>query len=273
MSPREILNLQFTKDFACSLEDVTSPSNIFTYSDPTLDRRKFEDAGYLQVACLHGKLLMTGQPEIIDWCREKYKNANAPWFMEYQNLRKLDDRLQKSGYRIGSAHPFFIADTITAPPEIAALHTLSARSSGQPCSQSDTQIHWYEGAEIDQFRGDSRFDEAFAFHENAPDMLGVSLVRNGEILGMAGASKDSALMYQIGINVAPQARGQHIGSHLVALLKNELLRRGILPFYGTALSHIASQNVARCAGFYPAWAELIAQPGSNVPPQAVEHQA
>ena len=44
---------------------------------------------------------------------------------------------------------------------------------------------------------------------------------------------------------------------LVTELKNELLRRGILPFYGTSPSHLASQRLALGAGFVPAWAELV----------------
>ena len=46
------------------------------------------------------------------------------------------------------------------------------------------------------------------------------------------------------------------GKLLVGLLKNEILKRGILPYYGTSLSHIASQRVALGAGFAPAWVEL-----------------
>ena len=43
---------------------------------------------------------------------------------------------------------------------------------------------------------------------------------------------------------------------VVTLLKNEILRRGILPYYGTSMSHLASQRLALAAGFVPAWAEL-----------------
>ena len=73
---------------------------------------------------------------------------------------------------------------------------------------------------------------------------------------MPGATSDSELMWQIGINVMPEAEGSGIGSMLVEIIKNEILDLGKLPFYGTAMSHISSQKVALNAGFYPAWAEL-----------------
>ena len=76
---------------------------------------------------------------------------------------------------------------------------------------------------------------------------------------MAGASADSPSMWQIGINVEPEARGLGIGTMLVALLKNEILRQGVLPFYGTSASHLASQRLALAAGFRPGWAELVTE--------------
>lgn len=76
---------------------------------------------------------------------------------------------------------------------------------------------------------------------------------------MAGATSDSDMMWQIGINVMAEAKGTGIGSMLVEKLKNEILDLGRIPFYGTAMSHIASQKVALHAGFYPAWAELYCE--------------
>ena len=133
-------------------------------------------------------------------------------------------------------------------------------SSSETPSEIDASaygIRWYRGAEIEAFRGDGRFREAFSFCPEAPDVLGVAALRGGRILGMAGASADSPTMWQIGINVEPEARGEGVASMLVGLLKNEILKSGILPFYGTAASHIASQRTALAAGFLPAWAELV----------------
>ncbi len=239
MNYKEILNQQLAEDFCCTAEAVASKDHIFTYYEERPGRRTFDSGScYLKIACVHGKLLVTGQREILDWCREKYRDAKAPWFMEYQSLYRLDLKLRESGYTIGTAHPFFLPDAtkeVTVP---------------------EGETEWFRGKEIEQFRGDDRFDEAFAFKEDAPDLLGVCLKRAGKICGMAGASRDCAKMYQIGINVMPEAEGEHIGTYLVNLLKEELLRQGILPFYGTSTSHVTSQNVAVHAGFAPAWTEL-----------------
>ena len=41
-------------------------------------------------------------------------------------------------------------------------------------------------------------------------------------------------------------------------LKNEILKRGRIPYYGTAFSHILSQNIAIDSGFRACWTELVA---------------
>ncbi len=73
---------------------------------------------------------------------------------------------------------------------------------------------------------------------------------------MAGCSADTDIFWQIGIDVLPDYRGHHVGTNLVQLLKNENLRRGAIPFYGTSLSNLHSWNIALNCDFYPAWIEI-----------------
>ena len=95
-------------------------------------------------------------------------------------------------------------------------------------------------------------------------MLAVAAFDGDGIIGMAGASSDSQTMWQIGIDILPKYRGKGIGTNLVTLLKNEILNRGKIPFYGTVESHFHSQNIAISSGFFPAWAELYSQPTKRV---------
>lgn len=236
----EIVDKQLSIDFNCSLNDIKSSKNIFTEYKKMPQRRKFKDSEemFLKVACCHGKLLVSAKTSILEWFKSEYKEYNGAWFSEYSNVRKIDSKLHEFGYQISEIHPFFIATDITIVPKMPY------------------EIRWYYDNEIENFRGDKRFEEAFAFDTDAPDKIGVSLVYNEKILGMAGASKDSDLMWQIGINVTEDGQGLHVGTILVSLLKNKLLQNGIVPFYGTAMSHIRSLQVAQRAGFIPMWTEL-----------------
>ncbi|MGN0438561.1 MAG: GNAT family N-acetyltransferase [Lachnospiraceae bacterium] len=242
----DILTKQLAIDFCCSEEEVMSNENIFTEYMPQIGRRIFEEGEcFLKVASVQGKILASGREDIINWVREHYKDSSGAWFMDFDNLRELDDKMKEFGCRIGQAHPFYIAT------EKSVVNT------------EGYVIKKYVGDEIEQFRDDERFDEAFIFEELPKDEIGIAAIKDGKILGMAGATSDSELMWQIGINVMPEAEGLGIGSMLVALLKNEILDMGKLPFYGTAMSHIASQRVALKAGFYPAWAELSCEKGEK----------
>ncbi len=240
----ELLLRQLAADFCVTEADVLDSNHHFTVFTPRPDRRLYMEIRpcVLKIAVVRGKLLFTGREDVIARYRELYAAANAPWFMEARNLAALDRELAAFGAHIRHARPFFTAD------------------EALPVDTGDFTILRYTKDDIAQFKGDDRFDDAFGFCTDAPDMLGVAAVKDGRILGMAGASADSPHMWQIGINVVPEARGQGIASMLVSLLRNDVLAAGRLPFYGTSVSHLESQRVALKSGFLPAWFELVAAP-------------
>ena len=238
------LIVQLARDFCCSAEEVTDDSHHFTVFSPHPDRRRYMEIRpcILKIAVVNGKLLFTGQEDVISRCRELYQDANALWFMEAPNLARLNAELSAYGAQIRHARPFYISDTAA------------------PVDTRDFAIVRYTPETIAQFQGDDRFSDAYGFCQDAPDMLGVAAVKDGVILGMAGASADSPHLWQIGINVLPHARGRGIAAMLVRLLRNDVLAAGRLPYYGTSISHLESQRVALHSGFLPAWFELVAAP-------------
>lgn len=92
-----------------------------------------------------------------------------------------------------------------------------------------------------------------------PDVLVVVARRAGQIVGMAGASADCDALWQIGVDVVPDARERGIGRAMVAQLTAEVLRAGRLPFYAAAVSNIGSRAIALGLGYWPAWVELNAR--------------
>ncbi len=237
-----ILAAQMADDFCCTIQDVQSRAPVFSVLGRREGQRRYrEDGDFFKAAVVEGKLLVAGTHEMAAWCRARYEKGNAAWFVEMSVLREIDARLGEDGLRIGSAHPFFLPEQPVAP-------------------QTDGyEIAWHEADAIEGFRGDARFPESYAFNAFAPDVLGVSASLGGEIVAMAGASRDGARMWQIGVDVRPDMRGRRLGALVVSLLRNEVERRGALPFYGTSMSHIASQRAALRAGFAPAWTEQYAE--------------
>ena len=239
---KEILVKNLVIVFCTDEKSVLSKENIFTEYKRLEGRRIFQEREcFLKVASVNGKILASGKKDIIDWIRDKYKDGNGAWFMDMECLHELETGLSKFGCHIGQAHPFYIAT------EKSIVDT------------KEYDIKIFVGEELEQFRGDDRFGEAFLFDDAPKDEIGIGAYKDGKLLAMAGATSDSEMMWQIGINVMPEAEGLGIGTMLVSILKNEILERGKLPFYGTSMSHIASQRVALSAGFVPAWAELYCE--------------
>lgn len=238
----DLLVRQLAADFCCTADEVLDSSHHFTVFEPRPDRRQYLEIVpcILKIAVVNGKLLFTGREDVIARCRALYADSDGPWFMEARNQAALNRELNAFGAEIRHARPFFTADRI------------------EPVDTRDLDIRRYSPETIEAFRGDERFSDAYGFCPGAPDVVGVGAFRDGKALGMAGASADSPLLWQIGINVEPEARGQGIAAMLVQLIRNDILAAGRLPYYGTSISHLASQRVALSAGFRPAWFELVA---------------
>lgn len=180
---KEKLYRQLAIDFCCTYEDIVDDKNHFTVYQKLNGRRRFDESEdcALKVIVVNGKLVFTGEKRFVDACREKFENSSGSWFMDVGNFRELERILDRKGYRLKTAHPFFIP------------------RNANELTYDGFEIRKYNQREIMQFQGDSRFDEAFCFDENSPDMLGVAAVIDDQIVGMAGASADSPLLWQIGI--------------------------------------------------------------------------
>ena len=231
---------QLAKDYNCRVEDFDNKDNIITDLKVITGSRKYNnDKEILKVLIFNGKLVVSADEVMKEWCIDKLLKFPGEWLFLYSVLRRIDKKLNELGYEIENTHHYYL------PKDDSYLEN------------KNFNLKFYEKDEILQFKGDIRFDEAFAFNNNYPDVLAVAALDDeGNILGMAGASEDSDIMWQIGVNVLKDAKGKGVATTIVKALKNEILKRGKVPFYGTVESHIISQKVALKSGFYPVFAEV-----------------
>ncbi len=240
MNVQEMMYAQLAKDFSVTREDLLAGKNLFVKKAYKDGRRIYKsDRCKLNILSINGMTVMCSEDEeLLAWLEREFTDSPGEWICESGKLRKIDRKLEQLGHEIVYTHPFFI------PGREVDLQ------------KPEAEICWYEKDEIFQFQGDERFTKALEFDEQRPDMLAVTAEKDGEILGMAACSADSATAWQIGIDVVPQARQKGIASYLTWCLREEILNRGILPFYGTGSSHMQSKRVAYNAGFVPGWWEL-----------------
>ena len=282
---------QLALDYCCSEAEIkTGSGNIFRPFEMLDGQRLFDctEPPFLKAASVKNRLLFTGRSDIIERLRQEFNDADAAWFMEPENMRRLDGILYRYGYRIEKIHPFFVSFELTETLnpgnsgsgnnyDTTGSKTKSASAisdtinpgaderlgSDEKPAPGSTIFRLYEEKDIEAFRGDERFDKAFSFKPMTPDVLGIGAIENEEVIAMAGASADSPEFWQIGINVLPAARGKNLGVQLVTRLKNEILKRGKVPYYGTSFSHTLSLRIAVKSGFIPAWTELITAESSK----------
>jgi len=105
------------------------------------------------------------------------------------------------------------------------------------------------------------FPHALSFNPNSPrpDRLAAVAEYGGIIVGIAGASEDCELMWQIGVDVLPEFQSRGIGKALVGKLTRALFHEGIVPYYSASLSNMQSRQLAVSLGYWPAWIQIYAR--------------
>ena len=84
-------------------------------------------------------------------------------------------------------------------------------------------------------------------------MLAVSAWAGERLVGIAGASEDCEMLWQVGVDVLPDWRGKGLAAALISQLSLAVLQAGKIPYYGTSSSNLASQRTACRVGYFPAW--------------------
>jgi Acetyltransferases len=232
---------QLAIDFNCTVEDLDSKENVITVAKNNQGQRMYtQQKAFFSMVTLGKNTVLSADEEIHEWLRQWIAEKNGIWLFEHSYLMELEMELQKYRKKLGQSHHMFLPKVEIKEPTI------------------DFELRWFEQKEIMQLYGQETFSNALCekFLPQRPDILAVGAMQEEKIIGLAGCSADTALFWQIGIDVLPAYRGMGIGTKLVQLLKNEVFRRGVIPFYGTSLSNIHSWNIALNCGFYPAWVEI-----------------
>lgn len=163
---------------------------------------------------------------------------------EFPTLQRIDAILREYGYAVrGTVHMYLPGKPFA---EIALPQGFTYK--------------WFETEEgIAAFYPNEHFQMALGsdYNPDRPDVIALAALDGEKIVGVAGASADTKDMWQVGIDVQPEYRGCGLGTALVGALCRRIEEKGCLPFYGTAVANIHSQNIAARCGFYPAWTETV----------------
>lgn len=236
------------RDLNARPEDFRASGNVLTVSALCEGRRRYgekprKEPPFFQMATLGTNAVMTADKRLHPFLREWIAEKAGFWLFETPNLLPLERELNRFGYTLLPPYHMFLSASEAVP------------------KRSDP-VKWFFGREeIELFYGDPRFPNALctAYTAERPDTVAVCAYDGERIMGMAGCSEDAPGWEQIGIDVLPEYRSRGIGTYLVTLLKNEILRHGKIPFYGAGPANLPSRNIALNCGFRPTWVDLGAE--------------
>ncbi len=232
---------QLAIDFNCKISDFDRKENIITTSRHNEGRREYiEGVHFYSMVTLGDNAVISADERMHEWLEEYIYGKMGVWLFEHHNLIEIENELKRYGQKLWQSHHMFLPKPKFTDTKV------------------NFELQWFEQEDIQKLYGAGEYSNALCegFNPKRPDVLAVAAIIDNKIAGLAGCSADTKIMWQIGIDVREEYRSMGIGATLVALLKNEILRRGYIPFYGTSLSNLHSWNIALKCGFYPAWIEI-----------------
>lgn len=240
----EAAALQLALDMACAPDDFLSLKNTVVNSNLLSGRRMFRsERDFFRIACFGNGAVASTDESIAVFTRELLSQVKGIELFDAKAVFLINKELMKYGKAIGSFNQYYLPVSPYAYPDTSGL-----------------RIQIYTEEAIPSLYSDKRFSNALMYENKLGrhDVLAACALDGKEIYGIAGASNDSERFWQIGIDVLPEYRNKGIASVLVSVLTKEILMRGAIPYYGTWWSNIASRNVAKKSGYYPAWVEMTA---------------
>lgn len=234
---------QLATDLNCSPRDFFKPENTVTIPQNKEGRRLFTDEPPLfRVASMGMGAVIAAAGAVTPYAKLLAEQRGGAEIFEASAVSALNRELFSHGCCVGHHSQYYLPRT---------PYRSGARHEGYT-------LRVFEGAELGELYSCEGFSNALLYRNEGArrDILAVCAINGRRIMGIAGASNDSPVMAQIGIDVLPEFRGMGVGAALVSACAAELLAAGFIPYYGTWSGNIISQRLAAKCGFFPAWCEM-----------------
>ena len=244
---KKIAMAQSSIDLNCRAEDFLKDENVIVKASLSEKAKKFYQA---PIGC---NFVSYGN-NIVASVMEEYRESVEAYLKKYEfyhcfetpNIHWLDERITKLGQKVCFMAEYYL-------PDIEQIKRLPCGYTLKVLEQKDF---------VSLYRPE--WGNALCETRKELDMIGVGAYEQGKLIGLAGASADCEMMWQIGVDVLPEYRMQGVASALTSHLTMEILERGKVPFYCSAWANIRSARNAIKCGFMPAWAEMTVKPIERV---------
>lgn len=235
------LTRQLENDFDNNIETLLDGKNHFIYNEPNTDFLYYNQ-DKLAINCVGNSLLVRSfDKRLLDELEETYFDFPAPWFMEMDNIFKLQNILKKYDMSLKNMDP------IMAP----RLNFTKF--------ESDYEFKRIDKKDYDKFKGLVKF--AFSCDDGASDdKLVLSYYDDEKLIAIARVSRNSKYLWDIGVekfDFSPKYREVTpiLINNLTVLAQKE--NPDITVIYTSQFSHVNSINLAISAGYRLAFSFIL----------------
>ena len=219
---------QLAIDLNCSADSFDGDGFVFCKAKENPGRRPFpRGERHFEMLTMGSAVIVSATPDILQCVREQLNGKNRDDAFNMPFVHGL-------GY-------YYLPDNPTPLPILDEVEV--------KCIERNDILKLYNIYQRSDFPNSIQYE----INHPRPDVLAMLAMIDGRVVGMAGASADCEMMWQIGVDVKSEYRNRGIASVLTNRLAIEVLERKKVPYYATAPGNVASQRVAIQAGFKPAW--------------------
>lgn len=232
MTKQEMMTIVYNQlaiDYNCKPEDFSKNGVIFTIAEKQVGRREMPFiTPRLEIITMGQSTIVNASKNIMPYVKRKFKGKSS-----YDIL---------TSKLVFGVNPYYL-------PNVENLKKIENNSFRFELLDNNIQS-LYENKD---------FNNALQYDVDSkrPEVLAAIAYDGNKTIGIACASADSKTMWQIGVDVLPEYRGNGIAVKLVNMLTIATLNRGVVPYYTTDCANINSQKVAIKSGYIPTWSHCF----------------
>jgi hypothetical protein len=236
---------QLSYDLNCSKYDFFSGQNTVTESILHPGRRRFSDTpDIFRMATMGGGNVISCAPELKPTFK-KIADTFGDEIFSPPAMSMIAEELRKFGVMPSLSQAF-----------------LPKKNAPKPTPTDDFyELRVFDGETVKKLYAYPGFENALCRKTGKRrDVMAVCAFYENELIAVAGASNDSDIFWQIGVDVDRRFRNNGIAKTLVSILTEEIEDLKKIPYYSVSPSNIPSLNTAMACGYYPAIAEARVAP-------------
>jgi GNAT superfamily N-acetyltransferase len=245
-SALEIVKKVLTADFACEKGDFDKEDVFIRQARELEGARRFPlPEKFLAVVTMGKGVVICCSAGRLRWAKANLGGLYRDHVLDISTIARMQNYVSRDHQEIR-----------------LELKLICTRHNYKPYTpEKDIKLSLIEGKKLQEFYKNNLFPNALGYADNPerPHMAAVVASCAGETAGVAAATADCDVMWQIGVDTLPAYRQRGIAKATVSALTKNLFEKGILPYYSTRVVNIASQRTALSLGYRPAWVELYSR--------------